>query len=540
MYAKKLDICQEHRYNIYLCNLWVNTMSSQVKYTNKTTGVTYVYESTSYWDKEKKQPRNKRVYIGKINPATGQLEQSKKCTPNANDIRDMVATARVVGPIQVLDMLDKTWNISKLLKIVCPTYYREIQIMAYYLMINGGALSHCETWCYSYFPELSNQLSSQRITEILQSINLDARQGFLKNWISTMSSDDYYCYDITSISSYSQSNEYIKYGYNRDKERLPQLNLAAVFSQKSGLPVHYHALAGNITDVTTLDNFLSTLKMLDTKRFHYVMDRGFYSKKNVDALISKRAKFVLAVPTNNKWVQSAIDDVYDDVENPDNYHRIGQDTVYVNTRLHSWGEQKARCYLHLYYNPYLRACDTDKFNAKLLEYKAELESDNLICAHQEAYDTFFIAKTTPKRGKKVSYNKPAISKYIKRYTGFYAILTNSIKDPVESLYVYRNRDVVEKCFDDLKNQLDMKRLRMHSSQTVEARLFVQFIALIYTSALRQLIKSTELSKKYTVHELLYELSNITKVTYSGKNGAIITQISKSQREILKTLQITIV
>jgi transposase len=107
------------------------------------------------------------------------------------------------------------------------------------------------------------------------------------------------------------------------------------------------------------------------------------------------------------------------------------------------------------------------------------------------------------------------------------------------LYVYRNKDVVEKCFDDLKNQLDMKRLRMHSSQTVEAKLFIQFIALIYTSALRNAIKSTDLDGKYTVRELLNEMSNITKITYSGKYGSIITEISKSQREIVQALQISI-
>ena len=41
---------------------------SQVKVTNKKSGITYVYESESYWDKEKKQPRNKRKLIGKIDP----------------------------------------------------------------------------------------------------------------------------------------------------------------------------------------------------------------------------------------------------------------------------------------------------------------------------------------------------------------------------------------------------------------------------------------------------------------------------------------
>jgi len=46
---------------------------SIVKLKDKRTGTTYVYESESYWDKEKKQPRNKRTLIGKIDEETGEI-----------------------------------------------------------------------------------------------------------------------------------------------------------------------------------------------------------------------------------------------------------------------------------------------------------------------------------------------------------------------------------------------------------------------------------------------------------------------------------
>ena len=49
---------------------------SQVKVFNKARGVTYVYESESYWDKEKKQPRSKRKLIGKIDPKTGEIVET--------------------------------------------------------------------------------------------------------------------------------------------------------------------------------------------------------------------------------------------------------------------------------------------------------------------------------------------------------------------------------------------------------------------------------------------------------------------------------
>lgn len=56
---------------------------SIVKSKNKKTGITYVYESESYWDKEKKQPRNRRKLIGKLDEAgniipTGRQGRRKK------------------------------------------------------------------------------------------------------------------------------------------------------------------------------------------------------------------------------------------------------------------------------------------------------------------------------------------------------------------------------------------------------------------------------------------------------------------------------
>ena len=96
---------------------------------------------------------------------------------------------------------------------------------------------------------------------------------------------------------------------------------------------------------------------------------------------------------------------------------------------------------------------------------------------------------------------------------------------------------MEKCFNDLKNQLDMKRLRMHTSSSVNGRLFIQFIALIYMSALRRELRESELIVKYTVRELIQEMNTLTRVKYSGKYGSILTEVTKPQRQILEALEI---
>ena len=69
-------------------------MSSIVYQTNKKTGAKYAYESISYWDKEKKQPRSKRKYIGRVDPETGGIirkgeKQDKGESVNTSQSQDL-------------------------------------------------------------------------------------------------------------------------------------------------------------------------------------------------------------------------------------------------------------------------------------------------------------------------------------------------------------------------------------------------------------------------------------------------------------------
>jgi len=44
-----------------------------IKQHDKRSGITYVYESHSYWDKEKRMTRAKRKLIGRLDPETGDI-----------------------------------------------------------------------------------------------------------------------------------------------------------------------------------------------------------------------------------------------------------------------------------------------------------------------------------------------------------------------------------------------------------------------------------------------------------------------------------
>jgi hypothetical protein len=57
---------------------------------DKRSGITYAYESTAYWDKEKKMSRAVRTLIGRLDPDTGDIVptdgRGKKRKPKGTDI----------------------------------------------------------------------------------------------------------------------------------------------------------------------------------------------------------------------------------------------------------------------------------------------------------------------------------------------------------------------------------------------------------------------------------------------------------------------
>ena len=81
---------------------------SLVKLKDKRTGVTYVYESESYWDKEKKQPRAKRKLIGKIDEATGEIVPTGKSGRRKSSSEAPVSTAEpITKHLEVIEQKDE-------------------------------------------------------------------------------------------------------------------------------------------------------------------------------------------------------------------------------------------------------------------------------------------------------------------------------------------------------------------------------------------------------------------------------------------------
>ena len=505
----------------------------------KKNGAAYVYSVESYWDKEKKAPRNRQICLGRLVEKTGEIIHSKRKAKKDEGIlqsTEVTANAKIYGPYLLLMKLTNETGLAKMLRKCLPDIHNEILSLVFFIVQKGLALSRCEIWSENHQHPSNQPISSQRISELLKQVTEDSRQHFLSLWLKQLLENDLLCYDLTSISSYAASNEYVRWGHNRDKEKLPQINLAMLFGQKSGMPAYYRRMPGNISDVITLETTMNSLAFLGKTKLHFVLDRGFYSETNVDALLDKRYHFVLMVPTGRVWVRDIIDQYYDQVASPVQYREISDgEVLYMVSQLYKWNGH--RCYAHLYYNAARAAEDFDKLTKKLVACKEELESEELQDAHKELYNRFFIVKRTPKRGLSVAYNENEIQKHRKRYAGFFCILTNIKTDSSELLESYRRKDIVENCFDDLKNGLDMKRLRIHSSEAMDARLFIQFLALILLSRIRTVIKENKELRYKSPREIMEAMESIVRITYSGRYGSIISETGPFQQKIIEVFRL---
>jgi transposase len=66
----------------------------------------------------------------------------------------------------------------------------------------------------------------------------------------------------------------------------------------------------------------------------------------------------------------------------------------------------------------------------------------------------------------------------KHYFSFFALITNEAMNVVTALELYRNKDIVEKTFGNLNERLNMCRTLFSSEQSLDGKLFVQFVVLI--------------------------------------------------------------
>ena len=106
---------------------------------------------------------------------------------------------------------------------------------------------------------------------------------------------------------------------------------------------------------------------------------------------------------------------------------------------------------------------------------------------------------------------------------------------VKILNIYRTKDVVEKSFDNIKNELDLEKLRIHSDKAMEGRILIGFIALIITSYIRKIMEDKNLYSSYSLNKLYSELKKLRLIEF--KNGKQVLTELTNHKTIFKAFNL---
>jgi transposase len=510
-------------------------------------GVPRVYEDHPYWDTGKKQCRHRRTYIGRLDERGAFIPSKSYLAGQALSAVDAAKSANrcFYGAGYLLDLIGKVTGIEADIAQSFPSMQDQIISLVYFLVQEGeNAVYRFPRWMVSHWHRLTHALGSQEISRLFGGITEEAKLDFFRRQARRRLEREYLAYDTTSISSYSELIKQVKYGHNKDHERLPQINLAMVFGEKSGLPVYYRMLPGNISDVSTMENMIADAAFLEFAKVKLVWDMGFFSAKNVNALYHAHYKFIGGLRPDTTLARSSVEAARDKLVHYANYLEDGD--VYCISTMINWdyawsmrnGEEERgsrRMYVHVYYNEQRAAAERSQFNHDLKELKTAVQNGKATDTQMDRARRLLTIKTTPVRGTRVEYNDEAIKQHTRDF-GYFVLVSNDVKEGDRALECYRNKDLVEKTFNNLKNRLDFNRTLVSSVENLEGKLFVEFVALIYIAYIHKVMKSKKLYRNYSIQSLLDELDVIERFDYQGQR-ARYSEMTERQREIYEAFGI---
>jgi transposase len=507
----------------------------------------YLYECFAYRN-EDGQPRNKRKPIGKIDPVTGnhmykpeyleRMASEGKPVEAAPDGASftradiMQSSIRDYGAFYLFRKLSEQSGLTEALMKSMPGRWEQVFNLAAYLVSTGDPFAYCEDWLARTEALPVGPMSSQRISELLVGITQEERDGFYQSWCARRSEEEYLALDITSTSFYSELIESVEWGYNRDKEKLPQINICLLMGYRSRYPIYQSVYSGSLKDVSTLQNTMGGFKALaGDKPMLAVMDKGFFSTKNVNAMLSPKyqIEFIVAVPFTSKFALGLVESEGKGIDTLNNTIVHGGESLRAVTKQRRWNNEH-KVYAHVYFN----ARKAQGIREDLYTHVAVLREQAIgrpeKYAGSQEHTKYLIIRRSEKEasGFTVNLREDAVEAELGT-AGWLVVISNHVADAKEAIKIYREKDVVEKGFQRLKNILDLGRIRVHSENSMQNKVFVGFISLILLSSIHGVMMDKGLYGKMTMKKLILTLSKLRLQIVKG--ARIMFPVTKEQRQI---------
>lgn len=554
-------------------------------------GHTYVEAYRNEWDPEKKRSRiAQRKYVGVLDTTTGRVRLGKKYLSENPQYEGKILyyeDKQLVErtPEEVQEELDKRvpsplndvvsygasaacWLVAQqsgMLEDLKKTFGAEVGAdllrLAVYQYLDGGSMDCFEQWASQHWLPKARTFSGQRISEMLSKITHQDITSYLKlrnhrcvehfNKVKTQAEElkkpgprfRYLALDSTALSTYSVTISSAAYGYAKQNPELRQVNFTLGVDYLNGDVCYAYESEGSITDKSVYPHLMMDLhhngyNLQDTI---IVTDRGYQSIYNIQRLLDIEINYVCGVLLTEESVKQLFERYKSSLSN--SAFLNGRLKVAARTSKELWekatdsGPLHLSTSLHLYKYPELAAQQAISLHQKIEEVLEKKNSGEKLHSADWSRVRNYIVENNKNVWVK---NIKGLEEFLTR-AGCFAIRTNCIEDPFECLAVYKQRQIVETAFRQMKVLNGNNRLRC-TERTYVGKLLLFVIAQSLRMRMLYTVKENEqrldldlpgdsLDKAMAMLKGIMAIRPPSKAVWAGR------PISKKARDILELLGI---
>lgn len=435
-------------------------------------GKYYLYECSSFYDKEKKKSRKKTgAYLGMITEEKGLVPPRRRQVEIDNEkLGEGAKTGQITVSEPKLGQVNEYGlssfittqceELTEKLKAALPTAWNRILAMAYCRLRNQSPLKYIqEDFADSYLSQTlgTEGLSARSLTDFLKTLGKN-REGILDFMRRYSGGGGNILFDGTDILSASAKMDFPRMSKTKLGGFANAINLMMAFSTKQMLPVYYRLLPGNVKDITA---FLTSFDEFGDTSATAICDKGFYSKKNMEELEKRKINYIIAMRRSTSGLDYT---VFGNHKSEGHFFYAGRLVKYSSQEIDGRTG-------YLYYDA---------------KHAAEEETDYLRRVDDEKHEDYTME----------TYARKAPQ------FGTIALMVAGGIEAEKAYDDYKSRCEVEQEIDVLKTDLDALTSYMQDNDRLEGWMFINFIALHIFYMIRRRLSSSDLTKKMSTREAI--------------------------------------
>ena len=535
-------------------------ISRKMTYRTKA-GTDYVYyEYDREYDKFTKKTNPKRATIGKRSK-----EDATMMVPNQNFLqyfpdaelpeekdRTLRSSCLRIGAWLVIKKIIDNYGLSDVLGnyISSRDLGLFLDLISYTIVSENNAGQYYPSYAYNHPLFTSNMeiYSDTKVSNLLRAMTEDQSVGFLNAWNEKRDHREkiYISYDSTNKNCQAGDIDMVEYGKSKVDCGLPIFNYAIAYDTNNKEPLFYEKYPGSINDVSQLQFMLGKAAGFGYRHIGFILDRGYFSKKNIESMDEHGYSFVIMVKGMKSFVNGLILKKKGTFENKwvNHIDEYGVYGVTVQEKLYA-SDKKDR-YFHIYHSILKEGGERTNLAARIKQMKAYLKCHvNEKVEFGPSFEKYFILHYNEKNGVfQFPEEKILVIEYENSLSGYFCLVTSEKMTAKEALNLYKSRDESEKLFRQDKSYLGNKSLRAYTDEAASAKIFIEFIALIVRNKIHTCLKEEmkNLDKKpnyMTVPAAIRELEKIEMVRQTDNVYRLDHAITATQKVILKSFGIDV-